>query len=342
MEIMLTGAGGPEMLRVTAGDAPEPGKGEVRVRVEASGVSFAEVQMLRQRYPRQPKFPFVPGYDLVGVVSSVGPGATGVRVGDRVAAMTRTGAWRTHVVVPASRVVPVPSSLDPGVAAAVVMNGVTAWQMVHDVARVRPGQTVLVHGAAGGVGTLLVQLAVLAGARVLGTASAAKHDVVRALGAEPIDYRAGSVPDAVRALAPAGVAAVFDHVGGSGLAASYEVLADGGVLINYGSASTLHDEGHWLRPYVGTIRRFAGWWLARLAGRGRGRRARFYYVKAGPRFTTALTEVFDLVARGSLTPRIARRLPLEQAAEALRLLVDGTASGKVVLEASSGSSASSA
>ncbi len=333
MEIVLTGAGGPEMLRVSAGDAPEPGKGEVRVRVEASGVSFAEVQMLRRRYPMQPRFPFVPGYDLVGVVSSVGPGVTGVRAGDRVAAMTRTGAWRTHVVVPASGVVPVPATLDPAVAAAVAMNGVTAWQLVHDVARVRPGQTVLVHGAAGGVGTLVVQLAVLAGARVLGTASAGKHDVVRALGAEPIDYRAGSVAEVVRALAPAGVDAVFDHVGGDSLAASYEVLAGGGILVNYGSASTLHDPGHWLRPYFGTIRRFAGWRLARLAGRGRGRRATFYYVKAGPRFSAALSEVFSLVERGSLTPRIARRLPLEQAAEAVALLVEGRASGKVVLEA---------
>jgi NADPH:quinone reductase-like Zn-dependent oxidoreductase len=333
MEIVLTGAGGPEMLRVTSGDGAEPGKGEVRVRVAASGVSFAEVQMLRRRYPMQPRFPFVPGYDLVGVVTSVGPGVTGVRAGDRVAAMTRTGAWRTHVVVPAARVVPVPDALDPGVAAAVAMNGVTAWQMVHDVARVRPGQTVLVHGAAGGVGTLLVQLAVLAGARVLGTASSGKHDVVRSLGAEPIDYRAGSVPEAVRALAPGGVDAVFDHVGGDNLAQSYDVLADGGIVINYGSASTLGDTGHWLRPYVGTIRRFAGWWLGRLAGRGRGRRATFYYVKPGPRFTTALTEVFALVARGAVTPRIERRLPMERAAEALALLVDGKASGKVVLEA---------
>jgi NADPH2:quinone reductase len=333
MEIVLTGEGGPEMLQVTSGDGVQPSKGEVRVRVEASGVSFAEVQMLRRRYPMQPRFPFVPGYDLVGVVSQLGPGVRGVRVGDRVAAMTRTGAWRTHVVVPAARVVAVPDALDPGVAAAVAMNGVTAWQMVHDVARVRRGQTVLVHGAAGGVGTLLVQLAVLAGARVLGTASAAKHDVVRALGGEPIDYRAGSVPAAVRELAPAGVDAVFDHVGGDNLDDSYEVLADGGILINYGSASTLHDGGHWLRPFAGTFRRFAGWWLGRLAGRGRGRRAAFYYVKPGPRFTTALTEVLTLVEQGRLTPQIARRLPLSEASEALRLLVDGKASGKIVLEA---------
>jgi synaptic vesicle membrane protein VAT-1 len=333
MEIMLTGAGGPEMLRVTDGDGRAPGKGEVRVRVEASGVSFAEVQMLRRRYPGQPKFPFVPGYDLVGVVTEVGPAVSGVQVSDRVAAMTRTGAWRTHVVVPAAHVVPVPASLDPGLAAAVVMNGVTAWQMVHDVARVRAGQTVLVHGAAGGVGTLLVRLAVRAGARVLGTASAAKHDMVRSLGATPIDYRSGSVPAAVRELAPSGVDAVFDHVGGRSLQDSYELLADRGILISYGSASTLRDEGHWLTPYFGTLRRFAGWQLARVLGRGRGRRVTFYYVRRGPRFAAALTEVFALVERGELNPPIAQRLPLEQAADALRLLVDGKASGKIVLEA---------
>lgn len=333
MEIVLTGEGGPEMLRVTGGDAPMPGRGEVRVGVEASGVSFAEVQMLRRRYPMQPKFPFVPGYDLVGKVTEVGAGVTGVRLGDRVAALTRTGAWRTHVVVPAGKVVPVPAGLDSGVAAAVVMNGVTAWQMLHQMARIRAGQTVLVHGASGGVGSLLVQLARRAGARVLGTASPGKHDLLRELGAEPIDYRSGNVPARVRELAPGGVDAVFDHVGGPGLSESYELLADGGMVVSYGSASTLRDGGHWLRPYLGTIRRFLGWQAGRLFGRGRGRRAAFYYVKPGPKFTEALTEIFALVAAGELDPPIAARYPLEKAAEALRLLTDGQAAGKIVLEA---------
>lgn len=333
MEIVLTGKGGPEMLRVSSGDSPLPGKGQVRVRVEASGVSFAEVQMLRGRYPMQPKFPFVPGYDLVGTVTELGVGVSGVRVGDRVAALTRTGTWRTHVVAPAATVVPVPAELDAGVAAAVVMNGVTAWQLVHQVARVRPGQTVLVHGAAGGVGSLLVRLARRAGARVLGTASPAKHAMVADLGAEPIDYRTGEMPASVRALAPAGVDVVFDHLGGRSLSDSYELLADGGVLVNYGSASTLSDDGHWLTPYLGTIRRFAGWELGRLLGRARGRRARLYYVRPGAGFTEALTEVFTLVATGELNPPIAKRLPLAEAAEALALLVSGQATGKVVLEA---------
>jgi synaptic vesicle membrane protein VAT-1 len=332
MEIVLTGQGGPEKLRIDDTDSPAPGKGQVRVRVIASGVSFAEVQMLAKRYPMQPKYPFVPGYDLVGEVTSVGPDVTGVSVGDRVAALVVTGAWRTHVVVRADRVVPVPAGLDAGVAVAATMNGVTAWQMVHEAARVRPGQTVLVHGASGGVGTLLVQLAVAAGARVLGTASAAKHDAVRALGAEPIDYRE-DVPAAVRALAPNGVDAVFDHLGGDSLRQSYDLLADGGVLVNYGSATTLRENNHWAVPYLRTIGRFAGWWLGRLAGRGRGRRTRFYYVKAGPSFNRALPEVYALVAAGTLTTPIEARLPLTDAADALRLLLAGKVTGKIVLEA---------
>jgi NADPH2:quinone reductase len=333
MEIVLTGRGGPEKLRVRDTDSAAPGKGRVRVRVIASGVSFAEVQMLGHRYPNQPRYPFVPGYDLVGEVTSVGPDVSGVAVGDRVAALVVTGAWRTHVVVRADHVVPVPDGLDPGVAVAVTTNGVTAWQMVHEVARVRAGQTVLVHGASGGVGTLLVQLAVAAGARVVGTASVGKHEAVRALGAEPVDYRQDVVA-AVRALAPGGVDAVFDHLGGESLGQSYGLLADGGVLVNYGSASTLRENNHWAVPYLRTVRRLAGFRLRGLLGRGRGRRARFYYVKAGPAFNRALPEVFALVAAGKLTPSIETRLPLAEAAEGLRLLMSGSVTGKIVLEAS--------
>jgi NADPH:quinone reductase-like Zn-dependent oxidoreductase len=333
MEIVLTEQGGVDRLRIDDTDSPEPGRDEVRVRVEASGVSFAEVQMLARRYPMQPKYPFVPGYDLVGTVTSVGAGVTRVAVGARVAALLVTGAWRTHVVVRADRVVPVPAGLDPGVAAAATMNGVTAWQMVHEVAQVRKGQTVLVHGASGGVGSLLTQLAVAAGARVLGTASAPKHDAVRALGAEPIDYRGEDVATRVRALAPAGVDAVFDHLGGASLPVSYDLLADGGVLVNYGSATTLRDDNHWAVPYLRTIRQFAAWGVGRLAGRARGRRAAFYYVKAGPKFNRALAEVYRLAVAGTIDPPIERRMPLAEAPEALRLLMDGKATGKIVLEA---------
>jgi synaptic vesicle membrane protein VAT-1 len=332
MEIVLTGRGGPEKLRVDDTDSPAPGRGEVRVRVLASGVSFAEVQMLNHRYPMQPKYPFVPGYDLVGEVTSLGEDVTGVAVGDRVAALLVTGAWRTHVVLKTDRLVPVPDGLDAGVAAASTMNGVTAWQMVHETAAVRPGQTVLVHGASGGVGTLLVQLAVAAGAKVLGTASSSKHEAVRALGATPIDYRNEDVAARVRELAPGGVDAVFDHLGGDSLQVSYDLLADGGIVVSYGSASTLNDNNHWLVPYVRTMRRFASWWLGKPLGRARGRRASFYYVKPGAKFNTALAQVYKLVADGKLVPPIDKRLPMKEAAEALRLLRDGKVTGKIVLE----------
>ena len=131
--------------------------------------------------------------------------------------------------------------------------------MIHCAAQVRPGQTVLVHGASGGVGTLLVQLARLAGAEVIGTASALKHPGVRALGAVPVDYREEDVPARVREVSPDGVDAVFDHVGGPGLVDSWRMLRRDGTLVSYGSASTLGDSGHHLRPYLPTFGRILLW-----------------------------------------------------------------------------------
>ena len=177
-------------------------------------------------------------------------------------------------------------------AAAATMNGVTAWQMVHEVARVRPGQTVLVHGASGGVGTLLVQLAVAAGARVLGTASAAKHAASGSwapsrstTGRRTCRHGCARWPRTVWTRCSTTSA-------GRACRSRTRLLADGGILINYGSATTLREpDTGWCRT-CGTMRRFAGWWLGRLVGRGPGRRASFYYVKPGPRFNRGLSEVY--------------------------------------------------
>ena len=283
--------------------------------------------MLRGRYFAQAKFPFVPGYDLVGTVVAVGPRVRDVAVGQRVAALTHTGGWAEQVVLPADKLVPVPNGVDAADAVAVVTNGVTAWQMVHRVARVRPGQTVLVHGASGGVGTLLVQFARLAGARVIGTASAAQHDAVRALGAIPLDYRNDDVPARVRDIAPDGVAAVFDHVAGPALGDSWRMLSRGGTLVCYGVAAALHDTGHRLRPFLPLLARLLLW-----NALPNGRRATFYYVMRWPKlFRSDLARVLAMLADGQIDARVARRLPLEQAAEALRLLESGKVGGKVVL-----------
>lgn len=225
--VVLPGVVDPEGLRLEQVDLPAPTTGQVLVAVEASGISYAEQQMRRGRYYDQPAFPFTPGYDLVGTVVDLGPGTPAGLLGQRVAAMTKTGGWATHALVPAEDLVPVPAGVDPAEASTLVVNGITAWSMLHRSAKVRAGQTVLVHGANGGVGTVLAQLARDAGARVIGTASPRHHDALRDLGVEPVDYR-GDVEAQVRALAPDGVDAVFDHVGGAGLFASHRLLRRGG------------------------------------------------------------------------------------------------------------------
>ncbi|MEJ3746047.1 medium chain dehydrogenase/reductase family protein [Actinomycetes bacterium KLBMP 9797] len=324
-QVVMPRVGTPEMLEVRQHELPEPGPGEVRIRVEAAGVAFAEVQMVRGRYYAQPKFPFVPGYDLVGRVEAAGPGAA-VRVGQRVAAMTRTGAWAGQVVLPAAHLVPVPDELDAGEVVALITNGVTAYQMVHRVARVQPGQTVLVHGAAGGVGTLLVRLALRAGARVIGTASPGKHDQVRALGAIPLDYRQPGLADRVRALAPGGVAAVFDHAGGPGLRESWRALGRGGILIVYGSASTVDGDGWPMAPYLSALARMAWWWL-----RSSGRKWTMYSINHKKHFDDDLATVIELLRTGELQPDVAVRLPLTDAPKALRMLTDRAVVGKITL-----------
>ena len=326
-EIVMPREGGPEVLEAHRADMPVPGPGQVVVRVRAAGVAFSEVQMLKGRYFGQPKFPFVPGYDLVGEVESVGEAVDEAFIGTRVAALTESGAWADRVAVGAKDLAPVPDGLDPAEAVAAVTNGVTAWQMLHRAAKVRPGQTVLVHGASGGVGTLLVQLARLAGAEVIGTASASKHEYVRALGAVPVDYRDDDVPARVREISPSGVDAVFDHVGGPGLVDSYRMLRRGGTLVTYGSASTLSGTGHWIQPYLPIFARVLRW-----GATPDGKKATFYYVKRWPKFFGEdLSTVLMLLADGKIDAHVARRMPLEKAAEALEYLASGRASGKVVL-----------
>jgi NADPH:quinone reductase-like Zn-dependent oxidoreductase len=177
------------------------------------------------------------------------------------------------------------------------------------------------------VGTLLVQLARLAGAEVIGTASASKHEYVRALGAVPVDYKNDDVPSRVREISPGGIDAVFDHVGGPGLVDSWRMLRRGGTLVTYGSASTLSRTGHWIKPYLPIFARVLLWSVA-----PNGNRATFYYVKRWPKhFREDLSKVLSLLAEGKIDAHVARRVPLEKASEALGLLASGKASGKVVL-----------
>ncbi|CAM5532341.1 medium chain dehydrogenase/reductase family protein [Streptomyces aurantiogriseus] len=335
VEIVLPGKVEPEELQIRHGAVPAPGPGQAVIRMEATGVSFAEQQMRRGRYYDQPPFPFVPGYDLVGTVLATGEGVEPGLAGTRVAALVKVGGWASHVLVDAADVVPVPDGIGAAEAETLVVNGVTAWQMLHRTARVRAGQTVVVHGANGGVGSVLVQLARAAGVKVIGTASVRHHDALREQGVLPVDYRTEDVAARIRALAPGGVDAVFDHVGGRGIVDSWRLLAPGGTLVSYGSASTRDDEGSKQWPVLKLLGRV--WLWNALPNR---RRASFYNVWAGralarnrfrARLRADLTEVFAALQRGDVSARIAAQLPLTRVADALRLAESGTVAGKVVL-----------
>ena len=334
-EVVLPGVVEPDGLVVRTRDLPAPGRGQVVVAVEATGVSMAEQSMRRGRYPGQPRFPFVPGYDLVGTVVEVGPGVDPARVGARVAAMTKTGGWASHATVRALDLVDVAPGLDAAEVETLVVNGVTAWQMLHRTARVRAGETVLVHGANGGVGTTLVQLAVHAGVRVIGTAHPRHHDALRALGATPVDYDDPALRTTLEELAPAGYDAVFDHLGGESLDMSWRLLAPRGRLVSYAIATKIKGDGSIWGPFLATVGKVLTWNLL-----PNGRKASFYDLWSGhlrrpaafrARVREDVAAVLALLADGTLSPQVAARFPLTQAREAMALAESRTVRGKVVL-----------
>nr|WP_229674321.1 medium chain dehydrogenase/reductase family protein [Nakamurella endophytica] len=334
-EVVLPGLVEPSGLVVRTATRSAPGPGQAGVRVDAAGVSFAEQGMRRGRYPGQPPFPFVPGYDLVGTVTEVGAGVDPALIGRRVAALTKTGAWTTWTVRTAADLVPVPDEVDAGKAETVLVNGVTAWQMLHRKARVGSGAAVLVHGANGGVGSVLVQLARHAGARVVGTAHPRHHDRLRALGVEPVDYREDGLAARLRAVAPGGFDAVFDHLGGESFRRSFGLLRRGGTLVCYGTAAQVDAGGSVLLQFVRIFGR-----LAVRTVLPNGRSATFYNLWGGRRRVRRfrrrlhedLSEVLRLLSEGVLTAHVAERFPLTQAAAAMELAESRTVLGKVVLE----------
>lgn len=339
--MVLPGKVAPSGLRLVRRTLPTPTPGQALVRVESTAVSFAESAMRRGRYYGQPSFPFVPGYDLVGVVEAVGTGVDPALVGRRVAALTKTGGWATAVLLTAADLVQVPDGIGPDEAETLIVNGLTAYQMLHRSAKVRAGQTVLVTGAAGGVGSVLVQLARHAGARVIGTAGPRHHEALRTLGVEPVDYRDPDLAARIRELAPDGVDAVFDHLGGASVNLSYRLLNRTGTLVSYSIAAALDDTKPILLDFLPLLAKLAFWNYLPTS-----RHATFYDIWAGAgkpdsakreafraRLRTDLTHVFGLLRDDVLTAKIAARFPLAEAAEAIELAESSgrTAVGKIIL-----------
>ena len=338
--IVVSHYGGPEELRVVEEDCPEPKQGEVRVKVLAAGVSLPDVMMREGIHPETPRLPFTPGWDLVGVVDRLGPGVSGSEPGQLVAALPIHGAYAEFICLQQRELVPVPPGLDAAKSVSLILNYITAYQMLHRSAKVRSGQRVLIHGAAGGVGTALLQLGGLAGLEMYGTCSLQNASTVSDLGGIPIDYKQRDFVEEIHRLTTEGVNVVFDGIGGSHIWRSRKALRHGGKVVAYGLTGSL--QGGRLasgkapgRHRFREIRIFAwyiaGGWL--LPGR---KRVVPYSIQTLKRLRPALFRqdliaLLDLLQQQKIKPIIADRFPLGEARQAHELLGKGGVTGKIVL-----------
>ncbi len=291
--------GGPEVLKLVDAPLPQPGDGQVLVAMHAAGVNPADWKfragMMKQFMPLP--MPWTPGLDGAGVVEALGPGVSGLRLGQAVYG-TMTGAYADYTLAAAGDLQAKPVSLSFDEAASVPVGALTAWGAVIDTARVQPGQKVLVHGAAGGVGLFAVQFALWKGAQVVGTASAANQDFVRSLGAEALDYDAGPFEQQVY-----GVDAVIDTVGGEIPQRSLQALRKGGILV---SVAARFGEDF---------------------GKAEGIRA----TNAGRTAVERLKDIAGLIDEGKIKTAVYRVFALGEAQQAHVLSQTGHGRGRIVL-----------
>lgn len=318
--VTATAHGDPSVLSVDESPRPDPGAGEVRIAVERAGVNFADVEKRRGRYPDGPAPPYVPGIEVSGRIDAVGPGVDR-RDGERVAAILDCGGYAEYAVAPADALLPVPDGVDLAAAAGIPVQFLTAHNALFEWGGLEPGERVLVHAAAGGVGSAAVQLAADAGATVFGTASTAEKLAVAAdLGVDhPIDYTDADVAGAIDDLTDgAGVDLVLDGVGGDAFYAGLDALADCGRIVAYGMASGTV-------PTVSTPRllfenrRVIGYHLGHALDHAPDR------VRAG------LDRLTDRFAAGAIRVVVGREYPLDAAADAHRALAARETTGKVLL-----------
>jgi len=338
--IVVSEYGGAEVLRLIEEDIPQPNAGEVRVKILAAGVAMPDVMAREGIHPETPRVPYTPGWDLVGVVDSVGKGAADFNMGQLVAAMPIFGSYASYLCLRQEKIVPVPSGLDPAEAVSLILNYITAYQMLHHLAHTRSGQSILIHGASGGVGTGLLQLGRLVGATTFGTCSTKGTSTVRDLGGIPIDYTRDDLEEEILKLSGGGVDAVFDPFNGKHLWQSRHIVHNGGRVIGYGTTTSLREEGLGAKrrgkrnPFHGTMS-FALYILGGLIFPGR-RRILPYSIQwlmrlRRSQFRQDLITLFDLLKNQKIHPIVAHRFPLSEAKQAHELLSKGGVIGKIVL-----------
>lgn len=334
--IWIARHGGPNVLELRTTPDPAPGPGEVRIRVKAVGLNFAEVMARQGLYPDAPKPPCIVGYEGAGEIDELGSGVTGFSVGDRVLFMKKFGAHADVVTVPANQAFRMPAAMDFVTAAALPVVYLTAYHMLFRIARIRGGEHVLVHMAAGGVGTAALQLCrTVPGVVTYGTASAKKHDAVREHGCHhPIDYRSLDYADEVRRLTSGrGVDVVLDPLGGADWKKGYSLLAPAGMLIAFGMANVNTGGKRRLFHVLGTVARVPRFSPMKLMNDNRAVAG----VNMGhlfgelPMLTGEMAELMALYEAGKIAPLISATYPFSRVSEAHADLEYGKNVGKVVL-----------
>ncbi|MEC0090662.1 medium chain dehydrogenase/reductase family protein [Paenibacillus macquariensis] len=319
--------GGPEVLHMLKEDVPAPKSNEVLVQVLVTGVAHGDI-MIRKGVLTPPfqKLPVTPGFEIVGVVKEVGSGVTSVRADQLVAALTVIGGYSEYICIKHDELVPLPEGIKPEEAACIALNYSTAYQMLHRYAKVQKGEKVLVHGAAGGVGTALLQLGKLSDLEMLGTASQSRHPFISSLHATPIDYRNTDFVEEIRSRFPKGIDAVFDPIGGNNYKRSYQVLRKGGRLIGYGFQNAES------KPFVlSSFMRLMSYKLV-----PDGKRSIFYSIAVTRNSKRVwlkedLNILFQLLAKGAIQPVIQQIFPLSDAKAAHELFELGGGTGKILL-----------
>ena len=338
--VVLTRTGGPEVLEVQEWPDPAVGAGEVRIAVRAAGLNFADTMARVGFYPAAPKTPCVLGYEVAGEVDTIGADVSGLVIGQRVMAGTRFGGQAELATAHARDVLPMPDNLSFEEGAAFCVSYATAYAALIIMGGLRADSRVLIHSAAGGVGTAATQVARNAGAEIFGTASASKHSAIQAQGVHhPIDYRSQDFKAEVRRLTDGeGVDIVMDAIGPTSFRKDYRILRPGGRLIMYGLSEALNENGRSVRTALTSLLRLPTstmpWWnAARLLNQNRGvfgLNLLSWWRREGGMDRITRPLLTDLGA-GRLAPVIAKTFPFERAGEAHRFLAERRNIGKVVL-----------
>ena len=328
--IVISKYGEPEVLqKVREKELPKPKKGEVCIKVLTTSASFTDTLIRRGIYPAvQKKPPFSPGYDLVGVIHELGEGVNNFTIGQKVADLTVIGAYTEYICLDANSVVSVPENLDNAESVSLILSYLTAYQMLHRSAKIKNGQTILIHACSGAVGTAILQLGKLLNLKMYGTASKGKHDFIEKMGAIPIDYRNEDFVKVMKEKEPQGIDAVFDPMGGDYFPRSLSVLKKKGTLIGFGfQNSASGNGGNVILDFI----KILFWNLLPT------KPSAHFYIIASLRkkhpdwFKEDLSTLFQLLSEKKIAPAIGKIMKLDEAVEAHKLVENAKIKGKIVL-----------